>query len=77
LGDVLALSAGFRFSAQAEYANALRLDPNYAPAHLALGLILAETPGREAEAIAHLEAGLRGQPESTAARAALARLKGR
>jgi len=77
LGDVLAGSAGFRFSAQAEYVNALRLDPNYAPAHLALGLILAETREREAEAIAHLEAGLRGQPESTAARAALARLKGR
>ena len=42
---------------------ALRLDPNYADAHVNLGVALSQLPGRIPEAIAHLEAADRIQPD--------------
>ena len=42
---------------------ALRLDPNYADAHVNLGVALSQLPGRIPDAIAQLEAAERIQPD--------------
>jgi tetratricopeptide (TPR) repeat protein len=51
-----------------QYLSTLRLRPNYAEAHFALGLFLASL-GRKQEAISHLEAGLLVHPEPAISRA--------
>ena len=62
LADALAKS-GRRDGAAAEYQAAIRLDPNDAELHTALGTIYAGMPGRLPEAIAEHQAALRIRPD--------------
>ena len=55
-------------------AAAVRLDPNYAEAHLNLGQALALSPGRTKEAMDHFRAGVRLNPDSARGQLGLARL---
>ncbi len=43
---------------------ALRIQPDYAEAHFNLGVALAQDPGKTREALAHLEAAERLQPDA-------------
>jgi tetratricopeptide (TPR) repeat protein len=47
----------------AEYQAALRIEPDFAEAHVNLANTLAQTPGRLSEAIAEYEAALRIRPD--------------
>ena len=59
-----ALMAGGRMpEAIAQYEEALRLKPDYVAVHLNLAIALLKIPGRTNDAVAHLEAVLRLQPE--------------
>src|SRR5262249_4543249 len=60
LGTALYLS-GDRRSAANEFAEALRLSPAFAKAHYSVGVMLA-ADGRIADALAHLDAAVRGDP---------------
>jgi len=57
-----------------EYEQALRLDPDYAEAHLALGLRLGRNPARQHEAITHYEAAVRLEPKWVEAQVGLGNL---
>jgi len=58
-------AAGRRDDAERAYRDAIVLDPDYAHAHAALAMALAER-GERAEARTHAEAALRLQPNRTA-----------
>jgi tetratricopeptide (TPR) repeat protein len=72
LGNALAKSS--LEDAITEWSAAVRIDPDLADAHYNLGIALASLPGRRADAIAELEAGLRSRPDA-AHRMMLDRLK--
>jgi tetratricopeptide (TPR) repeat protein len=61
LGIILA-KMGRPADAIAHFEAALSLNPNLAPAHRNLGMLLRSIPGKEKEAIGHLEAAQRIQP---------------
>ena len=62
LGNVL-LARSDLPGAAAEFEAALRIRPDYAEAHYNLGKMLAQIPGRLAEAIAEYQAALRDRPD--------------
>lgn len=61
--------------AEAEYRTALRFQPDYYFAEMNLGILLASLPGRETEAVVHLENALRLEPNLTPARQMLEQLR--
>jgi tetratricopeptide (TPR) repeat protein len=63
LANALVQLPGRMPEAIAEYQAALRIDPDFAEAHVNLAGTLARTPGRLAEAIAEYEAALRIRPD--------------
>jgi tetratricopeptide (TPR) repeat protein len=60
---VLAETPGRLADAIAEFQAALRINPDYAEAHVNLGDALAKIPGRQVEAIAEYRAALRIRPD--------------
>jgi tetratricopeptide (TPR) repeat protein len=57
------MNSGRGSEAIGEFAEALRVRPNYPEAHNNLGILLARTPGRIADAIAQFEAALSQDPK--------------
>jgi protein O-mannosyl-transferase len=50
-------------AAIAEYQAALRINPDYAEAHVNLGNALSQIPGRQSEAIAEYQVAVRIRPD--------------
>ena len=74
LGTLLAETGNFQ-DAIAHFEQALRINPDYAEVHANLGNALAQV-GRAPEAIVQYQQALKLRPDLTAARNALARLRG-
>lgn len=74
-GGNLLMRLGRFAEAGVHFEAAIRLRPEFAPAHSNLGLALAQTPGRLPESVRHFEAALRLDPDFDLARRNLARVR--
>jgi len=66
---ILYANLGAQEKALSHFAAAVKIDPRYMEAQFNLGLALSQIPGRESEALQHLEAAQRIQPTVNAAQA--------